>query len=188
MTIRPYGLQCEHRSCPLGIGSARPLLSWKLAAHSPALHQGAYRVQVVSLASGDGPGRVVWDTSWQEGATVHGLVYAGEPLQSAMKYEWSVQVRDQRGQEGRAVGSWFETGLLLADDWQAAWIGRARLARSANPPEGRWQSRATAYLAPPCQLRKEFQLDATAPLRRARLYVSAKGIYRARLNGQRAGY
>lgn len=43
----------------------------------------------------------------------------------------------------------------------------------------------TGTLAPPCQFRREFQL-ASPPVR-ARAYVTARGLYQLRVNGERIG-
>ncbi|HTV10433.1 MAG TPA: family 78 glycoside hydrolase catalytic domain [Acidimicrobiales bacterium] len=187
MGLRPYRLLCDHRSTPMGIGAAKPLLSWALSSNVPGLLQASYRVHVVSLGKADGTGRAAWDSGWVEAGAPYGALYGGKELSSSTPYEWSVQVRDQHGAESRAANSWFETGLLHPEDWQARWVGRGALARRANPPEGRWQSRMTAQLPPPCQMRKEFDLDEGGFPRRARAYVSAKGLYQLRVNGQRVG-
>jgi alpha-L-rhamnosidase len=61
-------------------------------------------------------------------------------------------------------------GLLRPEEWQAQWIGLPGL-----PDPG------------PCPfLRKEFTLRK--PLRRARLYAAALGVYELSLNGERVGH
>jgi alpha-L-rhamnosidase len=66
----------------------------------------------------------------------------------------------------------FETGLL-ADDWTAEWI-------SPTEHDGRAPGQRPGHL-----LRNDFTL--TAPVRRARLYATALGVYEAFVNGARAG-
>ena len=66
----------------------------------------------------------------------------------------------------------FEVGLL-DDDWTASWISPVE---SADPGYGK----RPAYL-----LATEFTL--TEPVRSARLYATALGVYTAALNGERVG-
>ena len=70
--------------------------------------------------------------------------------------------------------AWWEMGLLRAEDWVAHWIEPAE-ADDPGPP-----GRRPAQL-----LRSRFILDG--PVARARLYVTAHGIYEAFINGQRVG-
>ena len=66
----------------------------------------------------------------------------------------------------------FEIGLLERDDWKAQWI--------ASPLEG-----APKTPAPVPALRREFEVDR--PVARARLYVTALGLYDVEINGRRVG-
>ena len=186
MTLRPYALHCDHRTTPLGTEANHPLLGWKLAATNPGLRPVAYRLEVVPLGNDGQPGHAAWSDGWRKGAGSLGAVYAGEPLLPMTRYQWSVQVLDQHGGESEPVSSWFETGLMAPGAWRARWIARGSFRRQASPPNGRWRSRFTAYLAPPCQFRKE--LDLRTPTRWARAYVAARGLYQLRINGERVGH
>lgn len=61
--------------------------------------------------------------------------------------------------------------MFADEDWTAAWIH----APASTRPKER---------SVPC-VRREFTPDK--PIERARLYVSALGLYEARLNGERVG-
>jgi alpha-L-rhamnosidase len=72
----------------------------------------------------------------------------------------------------RGETTWFEAGLLERSDWRAKWIG----ATFSGGPR-------TTF--PPPLLRQEVSLEAG--VKKARLYVSALGLYEFRINGQRVG-
>ena len=68
----------------------------------------------------------------------------------------------------------FELGLLEAGDWSARWISPHE---PELPPAGR---------RPAMLVRGEFEVP-DAPVARARLYATARGIYEVFVNGRRAG-
>jgi alpha-L-rhamnosidase len=72
----------------------------------------------------------------------------------------------------------FELGLLDNADWQAKWIRFPDNGKDEQTPYG-------TPLYRPVYLRKDFSLDTTVA--RARLYITAKGLFEARINGQRVG-
>jgi hypothetical protein len=62
--------------------------------------------------------------------------------------------------QGRAE-SWFETGLLHADDWVAGWIGRDPTTfAEVDPPQDDDRSERTHRLLPCAHLRRVFTLVA----------------------------
>lgn len=94
-----------------------------------------------------------------------------QKLNSRQRVEWTVTLWDENDQEGETVSAFFETGLLTADAWQAKWItGDYRVNKKKRYP-------VDCY-------KKSF--NATC-VQRARLYISACGLYEARLNGERVG-
>lgn len=147
---------------PLGIDVARPRLTWTCAG---GIAQTAYRVLA---RRGD---LVVWDTGRVEGAEM-AVRWGGPSLGSRDRVAWSVTLWDQDGREGPASSSWFEMGLLRARDWTARWItgdyGPSR--RTRRPVD--------------C-FRTSVALDDDVS--GARLYITARGLYEARINGHRVG-
>jgi alpha-L-rhamnosidase len=187
----PYGLQCEYRSAPLGMGERWPRLSWRLRSGLRGDRPTAHRITVTRLAPSGAAAETCWDPGWRAGDEP-GAAYAGAPLESGTRYAWQVQVRDAAGEPGEPAGSWFETGLLSRADWQAAWIGRdPESAGPADPPTdddilGDGLLGHLNRRLPPCaHLRRSFELP-DRPVR-GRLYVTARGLYEARLNGVRVG-
>ena len=172
-------LRVEYLGEPIGIGTRVPRFSW-ITGHV----QDAYELVVTS---GD---RAVWETGVLETADSSLIEYAGEPLASNTAYRWRV-----RSRSGDAWTEWaastFDTALLDAADWVAAWVEPAqqdavverwsildwiRGLGPDTPPEQR--------LRPPQLLRQQFIVREE--LVRARLYATARGVYSACVNGERA--
>jgi alpha-L-rhamnosidase len=165
---------CEYRVNPLGIDVLHPRLSWQLQSERRGARQTAYQVLAASspgiLERGTGD---LWDTGKVlSDQSVH-VVYAGQPLISGQRVWWKVRVwdeADEMSDYGPTV--WWEMGLLHRHEWQAQWIGAALVG---GP-------RSTV----PCPfLRKPFIL--AGKIGRARLYVTALGLYEIYLNGMRVG-
>ncbi|MCF7863879.1 MAG: glycoside hydrolase family 78 protein [Kiritimatiellales bacterium] len=160
----PYALTVgEGFTDPLGFHDATPVFSWKLP--ECVIKQTAYSLEV----KGDG---VAWNSGWVESGQSVFVPYGGEPLHSRQRMEWRVRVRDEKGKElDWSKPARFELGLLSAKDWKAQWI---RPAAESDPKQ-----EAVAYL------RREF--PASGEIVRARLYVTARGLYEIWLNGEKVG-
>ncbi|MFN8485270.1 MAG: glycoside hydrolase family 78 protein [Anaerolineae bacterium] len=166
-------LRCEHKHNPIGIDAPRPRLSWQMRAPRMGARQTAYQVRVAPSAAdlmhGDTP---VWDSGKVAGDALV-CEYAGPPLRSRQRYAWAVRLWDENGAASAwAAPAYWEMGLLAATDWTAKLI-EPDLVEKADGPR-------------PCPLlRKEFRLKGSVAS--ARLYVTARGLYEARINGQRVG-
>jgi alpha-L-rhamnosidase len=80
----------------------------------------------------------------------------------------------------------FEVELDPLDGWQASWISAGRARKSVSPPAQAGPPDPVAMaLKPAPYLRRAFTVSQ--PVVSARLYVTALGLYEARLNGQRIG-
>lgn len=86
--------------------------------------------------------------------------------------EWSVTLWNETDSEGEpSETAFFETGLLSASDFTAKWIsGNYRVNKKKRYPVD-------------C-FKKEFSAHNVA---KARLYITACGLYEARINGKRVG-
>ncbi|MCO6003831.1 glycoside hydrolase family 78 protein [Actinoallomurus purpureus] len=181
--VRPYALRCDHRTTPLGIGEPAPLLSWRLAAE-PGAPRGAacvaHRVEVRSAPEGP----PVWDTGRVADPDGIGVVYAGPALAPRTRYHWRVTVWETEG-ASRNAESWFETGLG-PDDWTASWIAPDWTAVEVVDPPVEGERALDSHGLRPCPLLRRAFTAPAAPVR-ARLYVSARGLYEARINGERVG-
>lgn len=182
MVLTPYALTCEQRVAPLGLDEPSPRLSWKLRDPRRGQHQSAYRLRIRT------PDGRIHDSGIVEGGDTLNIVLPGLVLTPATRYDWSVTVWDADGGEGATASSWFETGLMGPDGWgEACWIEHDPAADSAiEPPEDRDALPARLATCGPARLfRRPFEIRSV-PIR-ARLYISARGLYLPFLNGTRVG-
>ena len=208
--LRPYALRCDHRSTPLGIDEPAPLLSWRLASDRRGDDPTAYRIRVAERpeALADG-GRLHWDSGRVEDSSAIGAGYAGPALRAGTRYHWRVEVWSGPDDAPADAVSWFETGLTVpsgtagrsggsgtsgpsdTSGWRASWITHNPdpIDVVDAPTEGE-RALDDHGLAPCPLLRRAFSGSAGSPgspLVRARLHVSARGLYEVRLNGTRVG-
>lgn len=118
----PSALTVEYAPQPLGIDAARPRLAWHLPSKNSDGRQTAYRVRVAtSIAELDTA--PIWDSGRLASAQSSQIEYEGPALMSRTRYWWQVQTWDGADRaSGWSTASWWETGLLSADDWTAQWI------------------------------------------------------------------
>ena len=154
---------------PMGFYDDTPTFSWQLPAPEK---QAAYEIEVV-----DSGGNIIWGSGLLHATSSVGLPYAGPRLRSRQRLNWRVRYKNSAGK----LSAWSEAasveyGLLNNEDWQGKWIG------AATPAD------TTEFGLPffrPQSLQKSFTLAELPD--QARLYITAKGIFRAELNGRRIG-
>jgi alpha-L-rhamnosidase len=112
-------LMVEYTRTPLGIDVKTPRFSWimTMPEGERLRRQTAFKI-VVS----DSNGSAVWNTAKVEDDKSLGIKYAGSPLKSTTRYNWTVTVWDEKGVSSTAT-SWFETGLMDPNPASAAWEG-----------------------------------------------------------------
>ena len=111
-----------------------------------------------------------WDSGKVESASMC-AVYP-EALHSRERVSWRVRLWDESGESGEWAESCFEMGLLKPSDWHAKWItGDYAVNKRERYPVD-------------C-FRRAFVCEK--PVKAARLYITACGLYEARLNGKKAG-
>lgn len=159
--MRAINLRTEYLKNPLGIDIQNPRLFWNCEG---GRKQTAYCIACMS------DGKTVWDSG-----KIHSDSMRAEyphALVSRQRVTWKVRLWD----ENDAAGDWseeafFETGLLSPSDWQAKWIaGNYRVRKKRRYPVD-------------C-FRKTFNVK---DVRKARLYVTACGLYELAINGKRVG-
>ncbi|KAJ5392230.1 hypothetical protein N7509_007720 [Penicillium cosmopolitanum] len=176
-------LRFEQHSSGLGLQCSLPRISWTLSAVNESTRdwtQSQYEISVY------GETRPLANFVVQSGES--SLVpWPSTPLKSREQAQVKVRVcgswvdiKTRRAHsDWSAWSSWatVECSLLSSQDWTAVPIS-SPLFRMSHKDEP---------LRPLC-FRKEFALPATfGSLRRARLYITAFGVYRAYLNGSRIG-
>ncbi|HWE60762.1 MAG TPA: family 78 glycoside hydrolase catalytic domain [Chloroflexota bacterium] len=158
----------EHRREALGVGTAAPRLSWTVDTTIAGWRQAAYAVEAY------GPdGRLRERTDRIESDQSVLVPWPFAPLASRQRLQVRVQVwGDDNRPSAWSAPYTVEAGLLHAGDWAARFV---------TPDWDEDTSRAQ-----PCpMLRREFEVRAGVA--RARLYVTALGVYEAQLNGAVAG-
>src|SRR5918993_1944257 len=186
--LRPVGLKCEYRIDPLGIGEREPRLSWELQSESRRQVQSAYRILVAGKGEDlEAEENLLWDSGRVESDSTNGVEYQGEALRSGSQCVWKVRVWDGTDDPSPySRPAVFETGLLERSDWKGAWISAGKgPAGDMEPPSGDEYDELGHSLAPSPYLRKEFPLYK--PVRRARMYATARGVYELYINGNRVG-
>ena len=157
--MRAIRLKTEHLFDPIGVDFAAPRLFWNC--------EGGVKQTAYQIVAADEDGKQLWDSGKTAGNSMR-VPWGGASVPPKTKILWKVRLWD----EADAVGDWseatFETGI---DKWTAQWItGNYRVNRKKRYPVD-------------C-FRKQFN----APdVHKARLYITACGLYAAELNGQRVG-
>ncbi len=164
-------LRCEHLVNPRGMDRRPPRLSWQVQASRPGTTQTAYQVLVASSPQGVLDETAdVWDSGKVPSSECVLVPYGGSALTSRQQLHWSVRVWDDLDLASpyAPAASW-EMGLLDLADWQAQWIAPAAPTTAS----------AVTYL--------RTDLQVSGPVRRARAYVTALGLYELHCNGRRVG-
>lgn len=149
----------EHRDSALGIGTAEPRLSWQFRTDEPGWAQTAYEVER------DG-GEVVRVDSAEQVL----VPWPFAPL--AARERATVRVRVASGPQWSdwSEPATVEAGLLTTSDWPAKFVSPRTIeviGQRAPVVSRTWTARG--------------------PVASARLYVTARGVYVATLNGTRVG-
>ena len=111
-----------------------------------------------------------WDSGKVDSASMQ-AVYPKE-LRSRERVVWRVRLWDENGESGEWSEAFFEMGLLEPSDWQAKWVcGDYAVNKKQRYPVDCFS--------------RSFSVDK--PLAAARLYITACGLYEAKLNGVKAG-
>ena len=159
---------------PIGFYDSVPNFSWKLPVSEKVNFQYAYRIVAASDSSllPDNPD--LWDSEKVVSDSSVWVKWKGDKLKSREKVFWQVKFWNENGD----ASAWsktasFELGLLSNKDWQnAKWIN---LSVSDNLND--------RFV--PQYFRKDFLLEDSAE--DARLYITAKGLFEAYINGKRVG-
>ncbi len=110
-----------------------------------------------------------WDSGRVEGSAMHAEYPI--PLKGREVVRWRVRLWDENGEPGEWSEAHFEMGLLEPSDWKARWItGNYKVNKKERCPVD-------------C-FKKTFEVKGTV---KARLYVTACGLYEGCLNGRRIG-
>lgn len=161
--IKAINLKTEYLQNPLGIDIVRPRFMWNVDG---AVKQTAY--QIIAKVNG----KTVWNSGKVESSSMTHIPYGGSELHSRERVNWSVKLWDENGNGGEISHSFFEMGLLDAHNWKAKWItGNYKVKKSERYPVDCFRK----------------YLSITKDVEYARLYITACGLYEAKLGEQRIG-
>jgi alpha-L-rhamnosidase len=162
--VKVLSVRFEHHHSPaLGIGECEPRISWSFGGDDSDWAQASYELEVTRenqppetrLVSSPNSQLVSWPS---------------QPLQSHERAKVRVRVANKSGDvSGWSEAAFVEVGLLDKGDWQCSLIEPAGSYASTLP-----------HL--PVTLRRQLQLRT--PVSRARLYITAHGLYSAQINGE----
>ncbi|MDM1294448.1 family 78 glycoside hydrolase catalytic domain [Sphingobacterium sp. N143] len=162
-----HDLKVEHLKNPLALETAKPRFSWKIISAVKNTAQSSYEIRVGTDSTSMLKDKdLVWKEAMNGDQSVL-IEYAGPELQARTKYFWQVRVKDNHGNKSAwSVPGFFRMGMHPAD-WTAQWIKVSGKDSSTRSP----------------LFRKEFSLQKK--VRSALAYITAKGLYEARINGKR---
>ncbi|WP_218014457.1 alpha-L-rhamnosidase [Bacillus sp. AFS037270] len=192
--IQVIKLKIENQDSLMGADILQPRFSWIIESEGTGINQSAYQINVFEKES-LGFKKLIWDSKMVHSQISVNIPYEGPLLQSKTIYTWQVRVWGSNGEESAwsSEGHW-EMGLLHEDEWVANWIEPQQENVVEEPeltledmfinkkkgelpsPEGR--------LHPPKLVRKSFHIDQKK-IAKARLYITAHGLYHAKINGQK---
>lgn len=111
-----------------------------------------------------------WDSGKVESSAMH--VEYPLPLTSRERVTWKIRLWDEHDEAGAWSEAFFEMGFLSKADWKAKWItGNYTVNKKQRYPVD-------------C-FRKTFRMEK--PVKSARLYATACGLYEAKLDGKKVG-
>ncbi|RXP46226.1 rhamnosidase [Lutibacter sp. HS1-25] len=164
---------------PIGFYDSKPTFSWQLPQASNIKNQTAYEIVVASRPELLMKSPDVWSSGKVISNQSVNVSFGGNELKSRQKIYWQLRYWNQEGHSSNwsEIAS-VEMGLLSNSDWKAQWI--------KIPDPDQWNT--TNYGTPlfkPQYLRKQFKLNSK--IKKARLYITAKGVFEASINGKKIG-
>lgn len=161
--MRAINLKTEYLRDPVGIDITKPRFCWNCEG---GIRQSAY--QIIAKVNGE----TVWNSGKVASASMTHIPYGGRPLKSREHVTWAVKLWDENGNGGEISHSFFEMGLLEAADWKAKWItGNYKVKKSGPYPVDCFRK----------------NIAVTKEVKSARLYITACGLYEAKLDGAKIG-
>ena len=164
--MKPINLKVEYLTNPIGIDYTAPRLSWNYAVGDNA--QTAYEIKAVNE-----DGESIWDSGKVESSKMHLVDWNGPKLSSRQIVRWTVTAWDKDGVCEISEEAYFEIGLINNGDWVADWI------------TGNYEvDKKTRY---PVDCFKKTIVLKDKPVKKARAYMSACGIYEGYINNVKMG-
>ncbi|MGT2741915.1 family 78 glycoside hydrolase catalytic domain [Streptococcus plurextorum] len=200
--MKAIQLRTNHMDKPIGISPYNLLLSWNC---EDDISQTAYHIQLYDSET------MIWDSGKINSADMQ--VFPNITIPYATQIRWSIRLWNEQNHPGPWESTWFETGLDL-DSITVTWVEPEldslrddndecsdTMNDYAKQQYTAWKMEGTNQNTPPIlatkdslpsyhphqpasYLRKYFNHQKTG---QERLYITAKGLYVAYLNGRRVG-
>ncbi len=175
----PFDLRVDHQKVDttrdLVINTARPRFSWKIRVLDEIsqrnIEQTAYQIQLQSIKLTDKDSYFQWDTARVVSSQSLHVSYTGHAdLLPSTYYRFRVRVWLTGSEEATEWTRWmeFRTAIFNLHDYMTSnanllWIGSTKMNMN--------------------ELRKEFLVPNTSPVKSAIVYISGLGYYELYLNG-----
>ena len=165
--MKAIRLRTEYLKNPIGVDFKKPRLFWNCEG---GLQQAAYQI-----FAKDSNGSVLWDSGKVCSPSMRAW-WGGRDVAEQTRVIWKIRIWDGEDPEEEepewSEEAFFETGLPSGIPWKAKWItGNYKVNRKLRYPVD-------------C-FRKEITISG--PLEKARLYITACGLYEAKLDGEKVG-
>lgn len=175
----------EHQVTPLGIDIKTPRFGWKLQSKLRDTVQTAYRLQIFADQ------KLEVDTGRVESEESTEVVIEGWETAPMTQYGVVVEVWDNKDRRVETE-TWFETGRLGVP-FRSDWV---EPEQEPTPPsmDGKDMSKAADGANPYRKVKRDFAefrpsqyiripFEAGKPIKKARIYATAHGIYELEING-----
>lgn len=194
---------CEFAHHPISIDCRHPRFSWEIGTEENNVFQTSYQIIVKN-----GDGKLMWDSGIRDDSESVGIPYEGRSLASASSYTYTISVWTNTGAEIISDICAFETAFFDLSDWRGHWIEPDPLPQlEINPlltARKQWAESVEAMMRgepsevgsdgdilhalplepydPAVQMRCTFTTEVSVS--KARLYVTAHGLYEVKINGR----
>lgn len=173
MKIRDF--KVEYQNGQMFLTEKSPVFSWRIESSGRDVMQESYRIIVrekdaageTAATAGQDVSKIVWDSGVVTGDDSFYHRMTEQSLESQTEYSAYVKVTDNKGETDEAVLD-FETTLFPENGFSGKWITYPGEEMDACP----------VFI-------KRFR--AEKKIQKARVYASACGIYKAKINGGRVG-
>ncbi|RLD71481.1 MAG: alpha-L-rhamnosidase, partial [Bacteroidetes bacterium] len=167
-------LTTDYKTNPIGIDNPTPKLSWIIQSDQSNTMQASYEIRAALDPADLAKGRKqIWSSGKVLSSQSVHIKYDGQVPLSFQRVYWQVRVEDNHGKKSKwSDPAFWEMGIVDKAAWEADWI-------TPTWEEDIKKSNPSPYL------RKEFTLGKA--ITRARLYISAQGLYQVEVNGLRVG-
>lgn len=157
--MKAIRLKVEHLINPIGIDWKSPTLFWNC--------EGGRTQTAYEILAKDDLGRELWNSGQVKSSAMR-AVWGGKTILPKTRVLWQIRLWDEANKVGEWSQAFFETGI---DTWRAKWItGNYKVMKKQRYPVDCFQK---CFFA--------------SDVKKARLYITACGLYEAKVNGKRVG-